>query len=459
VRLAVHRHGGARIAHIRALDADAAPPAASTMVPMTTASAPGLDAAAFGRKAAALLSARSDHLPRVLDVSSLGEHRELVLEPIAGPSLAALLAHRRRVTAGEAVTVVIGAVRAVAALHDAGYCVVDLGDDGIRFDVDGRPVVIGLDGVRETIQAGAAAQGDDWRAVAALADRLGIIAHGRSGGALGPAQLGLGLALAAVAAQGGAAVEGLEDALFEVAEPSAVRLSAADAAAADGQAGLAPGAQRRRAKASHRRPSGSRVIEAFEAGPAALLAGPRERVRALAGDAAARLSGRARLLVLGGAVAALLTVVAVLLLPAGGGAQSGTPQPRRAAPASTSPTAAAGEARPSSERASAAAPDRGAALTEPDPVAAATVLLTERDACLDVAAAGRGACLGRVADGAASALDEPARPLAGLAPSLLERTGDTALIALTPSDAKTRPASALLMRTEAGWRLRQLYEN
>jgi hypothetical protein len=427
------------------------------MVRMTTAPASALDAAAFGRKAAALLSTRSDHLPQVRDIASLGEHRELVLEPADGLSLGVLLGQRRRLPAGEAVTIVIGAARAVTALHGAGYCSVDLGDDGIRFDLDGRPLVVGLDRLHETIQAGSAALGDDWREVGALADRLGLVAHGRAGGALGPAQAGLAFALAAVAGQeGDAAVEALEDALFDVAEPAAVQLGpAADASTGGGRPAQVPEAARRRPKASHRRPTGSRLIEAFEAGPAALLAAPRARARAFAREAAARASGRSRLLVIGGLVAAALTVVALLLLPTGGGA---APEAVHA-PAEGSAAAARATGAPSASPAPSASGPVGAAQTGSDPVAAATALLTERDGCLSLAGDARAACLGRVADGSSSALAEPARPLAGLAPSLLERTGDTALIALTPPDAKTRPASALLMRTEAGWRLRQLYEN
>jgi hypothetical protein len=52
--------------------------------------------------------------------------------------------------------------------------------------------------------------------------------------------------------------------------------------------------------------------------------------------------------------------------------------------------------------------------------------------------------------------------------SLIERMGDAALLALTPgpgvADAsqgrvETKPASLLIVRGEAGWRLRELFEN
>lgn len=402
------------------------------------------DASAFGRRTAALLSARSEHLPRVLDVTVLGERLELELEAQSGPTLEHVLTTRRSVTQGEAVTIMVSAVRAVAALHEAGFCGVSVAEADIVFDADGRPVLQGFAALGETVRAGAEAAASDWRAVAALADRLGLVAHGRAAGALGPAQVGLGLALANVTANETEQSRArLEDALFDLAEPEPVRLDAPPAAEA--RATASPLATRKHS-AAHRRPSSSIVIEALDAGPAALLAGPLAAVRARVDELVGRVQGRARLLLIAGGVTAALSVAALCLVPG---------SPRSAAPSMSAST------RPPAARSLApnAAPSTDAALMGTDPVAAASVLLAKRDGCLAVESAQRTTCLAAVADGVASGLDQPARPLAGLTPSLLERTGDSALVALTPKDRKTAPASALLMRTEAGWRLRQLYEN
>jgi hypothetical protein len=340
----------------------------------------------------------------------------------------------------------VSVVRAVAALHDVGFCGVVVEPGDIVFDGDARPVLQGVGAVDETILAGAEAVSGDWRAVAALADRLGLVAHGRAAGALGPAQVGLGLALANVAANETAqTVSRLEDALFELAEPEPVRLDAVPVVTADPPAAASPLAIRKR-MAAHRRPSGSIVIEALDAGPAALLAGPIGALRARLRDALGRLQGRGRLLLIAGGAAVALALVGVALMPS---------TPRGVRPVAT------GAASPRVERAATPTPTSTAAgvLMGADPVAAASVLLAARDACLTIVSGQRETCLAAVADGAATALDEPARPLAPLTPSLIERTGDSALVALTPKNAKTAPASALLMRTEAGWRLRQLYEN
>jgi hypothetical protein len=418
---------------------------------MTTIDAAATDAVSFGRRAAALLAARSAHLPRVLDVTVLGERRELVVEQVPGPTLAGLLAQRRRLPAGEATTIVIGVARALAALHEAGYCGVELSEGTVRFDDAGTPMVLGLDALDELVLTGAQGPADDWRAVAALADRLGLVAHGRAAGALGPAQVGLGLALATLTAvESPQNLDRLEAALFELADPAPVQLDGARAAEPERPASPLP---ERRHTAAHRRPSTSALVEAFDAGPAALLAGPLGAARSRAGALFGRVQGRGRVLLVAVVGAALLGVAAVLLMPSQAGGSGQRPV------ASPATTASPGAGATSSAAGTPAPTDAAGSLTGDDPVAAASGLLARRDACLPLTGPAQQACLAGVGDGRASDLTEPARPLAGLSPSLLERTGDSALVALTPKEAGAAPASALLMRTEAGWRLRQLYEN
>jgi len=444
---------------------------------MTDVWAPAIDAAAFARVAAALVAGESEHLPTVLDLTVLGERRELLVGGIGGPTLASLL-QRRRLSPGEGVTVVVSIARAVAALHAAGYCGADLAGDGVRFDAAGRPVLVGVEDVRETIQAGSEGRADDWRALAALAEHVGLLGQPRSGALLGAQRGALGLAFAALGAADSAEhLVQLEDALFDVAAPAPVCLDAPAGTAVAGPPRVAqqpPVSQHQteraatRTRALHRRPSASALVEAFDAGPAALLTGPMKRLGAAAATARSRVQGRARLAVFGGAAAAALTVALVLLLPAKPSAEPGHQRPTAARSAAGPDGAAAPSAGP---RGQADAPEKEtpenksrastdeAALVAADPVAAASVLIARRDACLAGAHDALTGCLATVADGGASALDQPARPLGGLTPSLLERSGDSALIALTPKDPKTAPASALLMRTGAGWRLRQLYEN
>ncbi|MFC4244463.1 hypothetical protein ACFOYW_13890 [Gryllotalpicola reticulitermitis] len=433
------------------------------------------DAGRFGRQVAALLAADSAHLPTVLDVTALGGRRELVLEAVDGPTLADVVI-RRRLTPSESVTVVVSAARAVAALHAAGYCGADLADDELRFDLTGRPVLFGVTALREIIQAGAGGSADDWRAMGALAERLGLLMSARTGGGpLGARQLGLRLALAALGANESAAhLAQLEEALFDVAEPAPVQLtvpgqlsapvplSAVSERTSRSVSDARAARSEMRSGAAHRRPSASALVEAFDAGPAALLAAPREQLRQWLATARSRLRGRARVVLAGGAAAVTLIMAAVVLLPDGtpsGAASSASPTASTAPTARDEPDLGAGPSPPHSAPVATASGSGSVVLGGTDPVAATTELLLRRDACLAAAPDERTACLARIADGGASDLDRPARPLGALTPSLIERAGDSALIALTPQHAETAPASALVMRTEAGWRLRQLYEN
>jgi hypothetical protein len=417
-------------------------------------------ALAFDRKTAALLAAASEHLPRVLDVVSLADRRELHLEEPAGTSLHALLGARGSLPPGEAVTVLIGAVRAVAALHRAGFCRVRLEPDAVAFDATGRPLLTGTDDLDELIAAGAEGGAADWRAVGALAERLGLLSSARPAGALAPTAVGLGLALASV---GGAETDEtlarLEDALFELADPAPVQLDPPPARASPRTGSPPPEVpltrRAARREAAHRRPSASKLIEAFDAGPRALLAEPAARVRARL----AALGGRGRMLLVAGGLGGALAVAAVLAMPEADAPAPVSTSGAVSLPSVSGPAASSPSASPPSGSPPSASADE-TALTGEDPVAAAAVLLTRRDACLQRPAGDRPGCLARIADGAATGLEQPDRPLAGDTPALLERSGDSALIALTPpAGSETVPASALLMWTEAGWRLRQLYEN
>jgi hypothetical protein len=102
-----------------------------------------------------------------------------------------------------------------------------------------------------------------------------------------------------------------------------------------------------------------------------------------------------------------------------------------------------------------------------EPVTAVGDLLRARDACFE---RGSEECL-RSVDQADSALltddltairasEQPA-PLGGRSLSVIQRTGDVVLMELAPAEgdagAATQSASLLAMRSEAGWRLRELY--
>ena len=200
-----------------------------------------------------------------------------------------------------------------------------------------------------------------------------------------------------------------------------------------------------------------------------------QRVRGL-------VSGRRRAVAVGIAAAAVLTVVALMATPS---APAGHAE--ATAPATPTITRESGDARPTgpiTSPPSTPAPRGSATSGAEDPVSAAFRLLKARSECL---ADRDAACLTAVEQAGSPLLTaDGALIVAGgkLAPapdssrlSLAETIGDAALIAVAPetnttdgattgdagansrSPETTKPASVLLIKTEAGWRLRALYES
>jgi hypothetical protein len=211
-------------------------------------------------------------------------------------------------------------------------------------------------------------------------------------------------------------------------------------------------------------------------------------------------------LIFGGSIAAALLVVLLTALPGGGDEVIDSPsQPASATPSSAaSSTAGDSEAAAAGRQSEGVSPSAGSnvdgtgGLAEgDDPVRAASALLASRRRCL---VASSSACLershqadsplwhadrasfGEAADGGSSdgvgtenfGDGSRARCVDGYAgvclASLVERTGGSALIALTPveddavenggnSGVYARPASILVVRTDAGWRLREIFED
>jgi hypothetical protein len=138
---------------------------------------------------------------------------------------------------------------------------------------------------------------------------------------------------------------------------------------------------------------------------------------------------------------------------------------------SSSSTPPTGDARPDPSAEVTGASDGGsAAAGRDDPIAAARALLEARHACFDTTPT-RPGCLEAVLDadggfraGEEAVLGRPGasdeRDYAGADLTLVERWGDAALVAVVPDDSRTpksEPASLLLVRSEAGWRLRAVF--
>ena len=409
---------------------------------------------ALDREITALSRVAHPHLLSLLDLASLPTGRPcLVLERLGAGSLAQLLVDRPGLSGGEAVTVLAPVAAALDAAHGGGVAHGRVRASNVVFRESGAPVLVGF---------GDAALLDPARPPAVLARDELVLADRR----------GLRLLASTVLERvdGDRAREVLDavttapveaddfvprfvERIFDLAEPAPVRL---------GRNEERPGriAPPERLAA----PAEIRAARDDASTPESRLAALLRRV-APASRAVRRIARgvRPRALMLGAAVAVSL-VVALLVVPSGDGREvvTGTSGP------AGSPTGAADPDGPAS-----VASDSGeaeAAVVPPDPVmgdepvAALVALLRERERCLrdlsvlcldgvlqaGSAAAQRDSSVVRaLADGGETADAAIRAP----APVLVERLGDTALVSFGDVP-DTQPASALMMRGEAGWRIR-----
>ncbi|MGY4856783.1 hypothetical protein [Cryobacterium sp. AP23] len=457
---------------------------------------PEADPGAIGRQVQAMLACPTAALPRLCDVATTPENRVcLVLEHLQGLGLDRLLDGRGTVAAGELVTVAATVTATLQALHDAGFSHPEVNASCVRFDGSGRPVLLGL-GALAALPDGVAGVGMKRDAVVGLTGFLrSLLSYLDPGDAAAPSAGALlaEFETATTARPFPATLAALESALFAWAaagevrfavheparEPDApqapqvpsLRVRALQVQAAPVNAVRSAGAPAAARRTGRLRGEVVRWVVHSGLGVAARAQGVRlQSVRQRAGAAARRLPG-VRPLIVGLGVVSVLSVgglAALSALPPAAG--SGQPTATRSrAPGPTAP----GEY-PDTVRGTASAAPELAVLTGDDPAAAVLELLRQREACL---AEGSVLCLDGVdqPDSVAMAADGyrirqmqeeavpsttapvPAGPRTAV---VQERTGNAALVVLdgAGSDVNAQPASALVIKGEAGWRLRELFD-
>ncbi|MEP6842460.1 MAG: protein kinase [Pseudolysinimonas sp.] len=438
------------------------------------------------RECTALECARGEHVVELLDMDSDDTSIRLIFERLPRGDLAELLRVRDRIDAGEAVTLLAPIAVTLLRLHATGVAHGNLSPRTVLFRDDGSPTLIGFSraeffepGAPEVVLEGVEAVLRDRTAARSLATAvLGRVTGGRARAAreLHDDLSGCDdeLVLPLLAAR-----------LFEVATALPVRFTAdepgVDAATSDPRAVPVSAAVEFGATASDRTPSRIvaglgrivpeslvlRVLNTAERSP--VMAVVRVASSAVMRRWHSWTPGRRRV-VLAVAAAALTVAVVMAVVPAGG-ATTDQIAPR--------PTATA-ESLLADQRSS------DPAVTGNDPRAAASALLQARERCLSSLSV---LCLDHVDEAGSGALDDDQKsihsaqqggelpdPLAsstgGGAPVLVERLGDSALVRLgelhsgtesdpTPSPTSStripsRPASLLLVKGEAGWRIRDL---
>lgn len=455
--------------------------------------APGVDPASIGTELEAMSESGVELLPRLHDVAALDDGRICVAVERIGPVRLSALLLERRLAPGEAVTVLAPLAVAVDRLAEAGFVHTGIGPGAVQFDETGRPRLLGLGGLERLEPLGAPGRTERLRRGYAVFGALAGEVLAASGGA--PALDALIAERSAVRPFAPFGRE-LERALFAWADPVAV------AGAGAGAPGVAGGGPARSSAGAAGDPATAlRLAARLEPSEGSGPARPRRRnalfelsflpddLVARLADAAdrspgagalarlrARLAPRRSALVVGGLLGAAVLVVVLTLVPPGAGATTVDPGADAGGAAPTGaeavPAAGAGaetEAEGSEETGAGAAP---AVAPETEPVEAARLLLAERERCLAELALD---CLGAV-DQPGSAIEAAdvrlvaaaqqgqAVPASGFRLDGVELAGEMgdAVLLTVPREAgadgaEREPASLLMVRGEAGWRLRELF--
>ncbi|SDH41569.1 hypothetical protein SAMN04515691_1584 [Leifsonia sp. 98AMF] len=366
-----------------------------------------------------------------------------------------LLARRGGVRSGEAATILLGVAAGLAALHSSGWAGPGLTGSGIVFLGDGCPALDALDDV------------GPWTADAAVTDAERFYALARTICLKVVDGFGMRL-LAAVEA-------GLRRGRWPAVADSVLRVVAPESV------GLEPSTLDD-VEPVERRISSSRVGRAAVLVSRAMDLLDGRPGRAL-GERIRTTLRRRPALVAAAAVPVVAALAFVALSPAPGSSPhtAATPMPtpspfgRTATPTATAtptPTPSSSAVAPAAavaEAAVGAGEAAGGSATE-DPVDAARAVLDARHSCFTARPAFSDCLTGVLDEGSPVVAEETAalgaegaaakRDFSGATLSLVERWGGAALVSAAPDSTRTpksEPASLLLVRIEAGWRLRAVY--
>jgi hypothetical protein len=450
--------------------------------------------ASIAAEAHVLGRVESEHVVKLVDMfAAHGSLCTFVLEHLPGGNITDFLGRRSTIHAGEAVTLLTSIARAIDDLHHSGFAHGRISPRSVVLDQAGRPVLVGL-GHAVDARLPLVNQDsflEDYRQFRSMSETTlaKVESEGREGAleelrswisAADPGNIGPGFATE------------LEGALFTLAQPTPLRATPGSRLSLRAAAPPSPAIESTREERPDQGVRRSERALDVRGGLSSLLTivhnsvdvRPGKRVR----SRLSRLSvARRRQLIFGGALAALLTVVTLSTLTSGPSDSEQTNRADRSLSATESPGAT-----PSSTQTSAAtqAADRG----PEDPVEATSRLLTIRArcladrsvSCLDLCnQAGSplleadqstiAASIARKSSGdpasSTHSVSEPDGDYSTYSVALADRAGNSALVSLAPpsvaaassdsaeSAAKAKPASALIIKGEAGWLLREIFES
>lgn len=403
--------------------------------------------------------------PRLIDLSSLRDGRLCVVQELfGGPSLASILS-RRRLSAGEAVTISASLVQAVAALHAVGFSYGPMRTSEVQFSSDGRPAFVGAGAVaRHTLPDGSS----DLGAIRADHEHLAELLDGVWAGIESAPSVALPadwLRERIITRPFVACLPELERVVFAIAPPAAVDLSPVT------QPEPVPVTRRSTRSAVASTPAGrvrSIVPDDLLETIAALI--ETSWVAALRTRLGRLMVARRPAVIVGGCLAAATSVLLLTLVPPSSPAVD-------AAGSAPSPHPTAVEPSVSSQGASDAAvrgvhdtgDEADEAIQTDDAVDALRSLLERRAECwTDLSVS----CLEAIEQPGSAILDSDRRAIIAAHNgeeiddlprsweaeiSVAGAMGEAVLLRIDALPDNSEPASALIVRGEAGWRLREIF--
>ncbi|MBG6238169.1 hypothetical protein IWX78_001124 [Mycetocola sp. CAN_C7] len=416
---------------------------------------------------------RSSHVVELWDVATLADGRILLVTEATDWTLATLLASRASISAGEAVTILAPFVAGVAAIHAAGRVHGRLTAATIHFTSDGRPVIGGLESSRVDpvdrprgdggVRLSSGAE-DDFRAIGAVLRAVSeVVNDATAQSAL--AEIATWLDPAGEHGSATALAMELECRIFAIAPALPVVL------VADRHASALPG------DVTSARTEASRGLTALWRAVATLPLTARRR-RPLKsyglGDFLRRVArGRALMIGVGVGVLVLVLCAGLWVIPPMGSSTTG--ETTRSTGSESSPPPATDTPTSTSTSTPSVGADEATALSTDDPVAATVALLAIRAQCVASASNKESTttvCVSGYAEreSAVDVMDRHTltngtddRALLVSVGSrktieLVQAHGDAVLLRAVPDTAKRQPVLVLVVRTDTGWRLRDLFE-
>ena len=450
------------------------------------------DDEAITRELEAMSTDAAGALPRLHDVATLSDGRCcVVVERLGGGSLARTLSSRT-ITTGEAVTILAPVVVAVDDLARRGFVHTRLAVSDIVFDDGGRPRLVGLGALQRLPDRGA--ERTALRRVAH--ERLADLVEDVAAAVMPPGALGSAVDLirSRLVVRPFTSCEAeLERHLFGLATPEPVREVAAaamprrvparvmspilpsteedpDADAAPSKDGVAVGGGLRRWLALVQAPEG--VVEQLAA------AADVDRVADGRGRIAALVRSRGRAITVGALVGGAALVLMLTLVPPASaegdgasktsGASAGERAVEEGPAAEEAPPPESASGVPESASDASGSGEVGGPPTADDPVAAARDLLDRRAACfaaLDLRCLETVVQPGSAIEASDRAALAAAREGEAEAPTVFDpatvevvaEMGGAVLVRARVAPER-EPASLLMVRGEAGWRLREVFD-